>query len=59
MSRWIWLVVAAFVAPLFAGCDSEGTEADLDKWRYNERGLARMAEFVADPLQTIEMRTRA
>ena len=59
MSRWIWLIVVAFVAPLFVGCDSEVTEADLDKWRYNERGLARMAQFVADPLGSIEMRTRA
>jgi hypothetical protein len=59
MSRWIWLLVVAFVAPLFAGCDSEVTEDDLDKWRYNERGLARMAQFVADPLGSTEMRTRA
>jgi hypothetical protein len=59
MSRWIWLLVVAFVAPLVAGCDSEVTEEDLDKWRYNERGLARMAQFVADPLGSTEMRTRA
>ena len=59
MSRWIWLTAVTFMATLFTGCAGEVTEADLDKWRYNERGLARMAEFVSDPTGSIEMRTRA
>ena len=59
MTRSIWLVITALILSLFAACDSEVTEADLDKWRYNERGLARMAEFVADPNESVELRTRA
>jgi len=58
MTRWIWLVAIALIASV-PGCDGEVTEEDLDKWRYNERGLARMAQFVADPLESTDLRTRA
>lgn len=51
-----WLTCLALIAP---ACSGEVTEEDLDKWRHNDKGLARISEVVASPEQPMATRVRA
>ena len=57
--RFMRVLCGSLVAILAGACSGEVTEAELDKWRHNEKGLSRMAQFVSNPEAPISMRVRA
>lgn len=50
-----WMVLGG----LGAGCSTETTQGDLEKWTQNEAGSKRIAELVADPSTPRENKIRA
>lgn len=58
-TRFVRVLCGSLAAILVGACSGEVTEAELDKWRHNEKGLSRMAQFVSNPEAPIAMRVRA
>ena len=54
----VMALVMAFATTGMTGCSGEVTEEDLQLWTHNSRGLARLAEVIADPEQPMTTRIR-